>query len=87
MSERARTFQSLDECWNVTYTAYFALKVAEADGKVSAADARDCDRAWNIFRAAWDVAAASASDGAVVYTPENVRKLANDVLDLIAATL
>ena len=87
LSERARTFQSLDDCWSVTYTAYFAFKVAEADGKVKADDARVVDTAWNVFRLSWDAAAAAASNGQTTYTPENVRRLANDVLDLIAAAL
>jgi hypothetical protein len=83
----ASVFLSFKDVWTVTRQAYVGFKTRQAEGKVSAADAADVDKAWNTFRGAYVIALDVAAQNENAFTPANVRDLANDVLDLIAATL
>lgn len=83
----ASRFLSFRDVYDVAYRAYLAHNVRVLDGKVSAKDDAEIDAAWNAFRAAYIVALNQASGDANKFTPDNVRKLANDVLDMIAVTL
>lgn len=83
----ASRFLSFRDVYDVAYRSYLAHNVRVLDGKVSAKDDADVDAAWNAFRAAHIIALNQAGGDDNKFTPDNVRKLANDVLDLIAATL
>lgn len=82
---KAAQFLSFRDCWDVTHAAYGTFKNRQAAGKVSAADVRDIDKAWNAYRSAYLIAIEAAQMDQNAFTPENVRKLADDVLTLIAA--
>jgi len=81
----ASRYLSFRDVYDVSYRAYVAHNVRVLDGKVSKADDEDVDKAWNTFRTAYLIALDQARGDENKFTPENVRKLANDVLDLIAA--
>jgi hypothetical protein len=81
----ATQYMSFREVWEVTHTAYQVYADRKALGKVSAKDAADVDLAWNAFRKGYIIALESASNNVSMWTPENVRRLADDVLVLIAA--
>lgn len=81
----ATQYMSFREVWHVTHTAYQVYADRKALGKVSAGDARDIDTAWNAFRKAYIIAMDAASNNQSMWTPENVRRLADDVLVLVAA--
>lgn len=87
LTSEATVYRSFQDVWTVTRAAYSAHMDRVVRGKVSAADAADVDRAWEAFRGAFKIAAQAAQWDQSQYTPENVRKLADDVLTLIKATL
>jgi len=82
----ASRYASFRDCWTITLAVYDANMDRRVAGKVSVADAQDIDRAWNLFRAAYRTALAEASGNELAFTPESVKKLANDVLTLIYAS-
>ncbi len=81
----ATRYLSFKDTWTVALTLYDSHMDRRAAGKVSAKDAADIDAAWNTFRAAYDVALDAAKGDKTSFTPDNVKKLANDVLVLIYA--
>lgn len=82
----ASHYLSFRDCWTVTLAVYDSHMDRRVAGKVSALDAADIDRAWETYRAAYRLALAQASGDEGAFTPDNVKKLANDVLTLIYAS-
>lgn len=79
-------FLTFQDVWTVTLAAYDRHMDYRVAGKVSADDARDVDTAWNVFRVGFRAALARAQGGVVDFAPDEVKKLANDVLTLIYAS-
>jgi hypothetical protein len=86
-SAAAITYLTFADVWTVTHAAYSGYCDQAVLGKVSPADQADIDKAWNAFRGAYGIALQAAQLDKSQVTPENVRKLSNDLLTLIAATL
>lgn len=82
----AAKFNSFKSVWISTLALYDYQMDLRVQGKIKPSDAQDIDTAWNSFRAAYRVALAQASGDENAFTPENVRKLADDVLTLIYAS-
>jgi hypothetical protein len=82
----ASRYLSFRDCWTVTLAIYDAHMDRRVAGKVTAEDARDIDAAWRTYTVAYRLALAKASGDETSFTPENVKKLANDVLTLIYAS-
>jgi len=82
----ASRFLSFKDTWTTTLALYDYSKDRQVVGKLSAKDAADIDAAWNLFRLAFKSALADAQGNENAFTPENVKKLANDVLTLIYAS-
>jgi len=82
----ATVFMSFRDTWTVTRAAYSGWMDRVARGKVSDRDAADVNMAWEKFRGAFLIACEAAQWKQDEYTPEHVRKLAQDVLTLISAT-
>ena len=83
ITAEGRTYITFKDIWVVTHTAYSVYCDRVALGKVTAADQADIDKAWNAFRGAFKISIAAAQMDATQWTPDNVRKLSNDVLVLI----
>ena len=81
----ASRFLSFQDVYTVTRTAYAAHLDRVAAGKVKIEDQKDIDKAWNTFRTAYLLALDSAEGNTEVFTPDNVKKLADDLLILIAS--
>ena len=82
----ASRFLAFKDVWTTTLAMYDHAKDLQVAGKISARDAADIDRAWELFRASYRLALANAGNNTNAFTPEEVRKLANDVLTLIYAS-
>jgi len=82
----ASRFLAFKDVWTTTLALYDHSKDLQVAGKISARDAADIDRAWELFRASYRLALANAGNNPNSFTPEEVRKLANDVLILIYST-
>ena len=81
----ATRYQSFRDVWTVTRKAYEAHLLQVARGKVSIEDQQDINAAWNAYRSAYLIALDAARNNEQAFTPENVRKLADDLLTLISA--
>ncbi len=79
----ATQYLSFKDTWTTTLALYDHAKDLQVAGKISAKDAADIDRAWNVFRAAYKTALANARGDKSIITPDSVAKLANDVITLI----
>jgi len=82
----ASRFLSFKDTWATTLALYDYSKDRQVAGKLSHQDAADIDAAFNLFRLAFKSALAAANGDDKAFTPENVRKLGNDVLTLIYAS-
>ena len=82
----ASRFNSFKSTWTATLAVYDFHMDRRVAGKVSAADAAAVDAAWNTFRLAFRLALAQARGNENAFTPDNVKKLADDVLTLIYAS-
>ncbi len=80
---QATVYLSFADTWAVTSAAYDGYCELAVQGKVSAADQKDIDEAWNKFRAAISVSFKAASRDWSAVTPEDVRQLSNDLIILI----
>jgi hypothetical protein len=81
----ASRFLAFKDVWKTTLALYDHAKDLNVAGKLSDRDMADIDAAWNLFRAAFKTALAESENNNNGFTPENVRKLGNDVLTLIYA--
>jgi hypothetical protein len=81
----ASRFLAFKDVWKTTLALYDHAKDLNVAGKLSDRDMADIDAAWNLFRAAFKTALAESENNNSGFTPENVRKLGNDVLTLIYA--
>lgn len=79
----ASRFLAFKDVWATTLAMYDHAKDLQVAGKISARDAQDIDRAWNLFRSSFKLALENAGNNPNAFTPDEVRKLANDVLTLI----
>ena len=86
-SVKAITYLSFADVWTVTHAAYQGACDATVQGKISTKDKADIDKAWNAYRGAFTIALEAAQMDTAQVTPDNVRKLANDLLTLINAAL
>ena len=83
LTYEAARFNSFKSVWISTLAVYDFQMDKRVQGKISPADAQDIDAAWNTFRAAYRIALARAGGDENLFTPDEVRKLADDVLILI----
>ncbi len=83
LTYEASRFNSFKSVWISTLAVYDFQMDKRVQGKISQEDAQDIDAAWNTFRAAYRVALARAGGDENLFTPDEVRKLADDVLILI----
>jgi hypothetical protein len=81
----ASRFLSFKDTWTTALALYDHSKDLQVAGKISARDAADIDAAWNLFRIGYKKALGAAQGNDNAFTPDNVKKLANDVLTLIYA--
>lgn len=81
----AARFNSFKVTWVSTLAVYDYQMDLRVQGKISPEDAEVIDAAWNSFRLGYKVALAQARGDDTAFTPDNVRKLADDVLTLIYA--
>lgn len=81
-----RMFMSFENVWDATLATYDYQMDLRVAGKIKPGDAADIDMAWNLFRKAYQAALAEAQGNTSMFAPDDVRKLANDVLTLIYAT-
>ena len=86
-SATAIAYLSFADVWTVAHTAYAGELDRYVRGKVSERDQADIDKAWNAFRGAYGIGLQAAQLDKAAITPENVRKLADDLLTLINASL
>ena len=83
LTHEASRYNSFKSVWISTLAVYDFQMDKRAQGKISPDDAQTIDTAWNAFRAAYRVALARAGGDENLFTPDDVRKLADDVLILI----
>ena len=86
-SAKAVAYLTFFDVWTVTHAAYQGACDATVQGKISAKDKADIDKAWNAYRGAFTIALEAAQMDTAQVTPDNVRKLASDLLTLINAAL
>ena len=84
-SATAIAYLSFADVLTVTRAAYAAELDQYNLGKVSERDQADIDKAWNAFRAAYSIALEAAQMDKTQITPQNVKKLSDDLLTLIGA--
>ena len=84
-SATAIAYLSFADVLTVTRAAYAAELDQYNLGKISERDQADIDKAWNAFRAAYSIALEAAQMDKTQITPQNVRKLSDDLLTLIGA--
>lgn len=83
LTHEAARYNSFKAVWISTLAVYDFQMDKRVQGKISPEDAATIDAAWNAFRAAYRVALARAGGDETLFTPDEVRKLADDVLILI----
>ena len=79
----ASVYLSFADSWAVTSAAYDTYCEQAVLGKVSEADQRDIDEAWNRYRSVFRAAFITASRDWSKFTPEEVTKLSEDLVILI----
>jgi hypothetical protein len=79
----AVVFYTFADTWAVAKAAYQGYAELAVQGKVSAADQVDIDKQWNLFRSTFKSALIVANNNWSAVTPEDARKISNDLLTLI----
>lgn len=79
----AVVFDSFKTTYNASYSAYTSWLELVVKGKVSKADEARVDKAWNDFRDAFSIAFQTASQNWSAATPEQVQRLADNLITLI----
>lgn len=79
----AVVFDSFRTTYNAAYSAYTGYLELVVAGKVSKIQEEKVDNAWNNFRAGFSIALQAASNDWNTASPEQVRLLANRLLQLI----
>lgn len=87
ITHEASVYYSFHDTWAVTRAAYSSFADRYVAGNVSVKDKADVDRAWEAFRSAYLIALEAAQMNGDQFTPDNVKKLSDSVLTLIAAAL
>lgn len=82
---QAIVFYSFRTTWDGALQSYTAAQKLSLQGKIKDADMRDIDDAWNKFRASFRIAFVAASRNWSATTPQDVTKLRDDLLTLIAS--
>jgi hypothetical protein len=82
-THEAIIFYTFADTWAVSKAAYAGYCELAVQGKVSASDQVDIDRQWNTFRSTFKSALTVANNNWSAATPEDARKIANDLLTLI----
>ncbi len=82
----ASRFLAFKDVWTTTLALYDHSKDLYVAGKISQRDMDDIDHSWNTFRAGYLLALGKVRGDVNAFTPEEVRKQANDVLTLIYAS-
>ena len=82
-THEAIVFNSFQSTWAIAHSTYQAYCELVVQGKVSAADQRDIDAAWNKFRSVFSFALRSASNNWSAASPSEVERIKDDLLILI----
>lgn len=85
LTYNASRYQSFKAVWITTLAVYDYQMDLRVQGKIKPEDAVVIDAAWNTFRVAYKTALIKARNDETMFTPDEVRKLADDVLTLIYA--
>lgn len=82
---QAIVFYSFRSTWDGALQSYTAAQKLSLQGKIKSADMADIDQAWNKFRASFRIAFVAASRDWKSAAPQDVLKLRDDLLTLIAS--
>jgi hypothetical protein len=82
-TQEAVVFNSFASTWAIALAAYDGYSELAVQGKVSAEDQRDIDRAWNRFRETFKFALRTSQNNWQATSPDEVTRLKDDLIILI----
>lgn len=82
-TREARIYYSFRDTWIIGHTAYGAWCERIVDGKISKADERKVDKAWDDFRDAFKLALQLSNHQWGEASPDKVDRLRDDLINLI----